>query len=832
MTITTAQTVSLLENVLFESSTLANANAAGWLAQHPQSGGSVYAAATAMATSAESGIAQQVVRYYQAALDRAPAPFEIQYYVAMAEQGLSAAQIAQGAAAVPQSTWNIIAQDFVSAPEANLPANSEWASFDVYAFYQNILNRKPSYDEWSAYMAQLNTVNPTPVAAVMQEFANSPEYLQDASPSIVAGLANNGLSALTGGNPVSAIPGTGIVTITASSPKSITEGSLVTFTIGAGLPDGTVLDYKVDGLAASALVSGSGLASNLSGSVTVSGGSAALTFLLSDLQNQGLSGNFTLSLSLPGYGGTTPLQQIAVPLVETQTSQLGSDPGFKLAGTPGDINVLLIDYANPSPAAYSKYVSGFQVLELGDSATGTLDVPTLTATGAPIIVQGPLTSGNVVLTGTSAAQLLTYNYASGENGYGVTLQMSATAAGSASTSLTVELATGTATGTSAPVDTLTLGGTFTSGDVVSWTLDGVNVSTTITSGETASEILQILSAQLQYYLGKTYPMTYPGGTGPAQISVTGTAGNFTIPETFTVSGAKTETATITHSVGAPVLAAPGYHALTIDTGTFVKTDLLQLSDTSLSNLTLTGAANLDLQAPDGQIATLNTTSYTGTLKITAQYAAGGVAITDGTGILNVTDTNLAAGATFSLTALAGGQDIQAGGGASAASSAEATIHISGGSNYIDVSGLAGGDTLSVGGTKNDIFLGTGTNYVTLSGTGGNRINLQALTQTGEYTAISGAAHGDSLTLVGTAAPSTEAWANGSAAAAQIKTGSVLTDFVTAATSLASGAISWFQFAGNTYVVESLGSTGSYGMVELTGLHDLSTATLSYHVLAL
>src|SRR5579859_3556437 len=119
MSVTTAQAVTLLENVLFESPTIAQANAASWVSQSATntSLSSVAGLAAAMAATPEGEIAQQVVRYYMGALGRAPRGDEIQYYINVVEAGLTADQLAQGAGAVPGTEWNQIAAYFAASPE-------------------------------------------------------------------------------------------------------------------------------------------------------------------------------------------------------------------------------------------------------------------------------------------------------------------------------------------------------------------------------------------------------------------------------------------------------------------------------------------------------------------------------------------------------------------------------------------------------------------------------------------------------------------------------------------------------------------------------------------
>ena len=203
MTITTAQAISTLENVLFESATIATANA---VSLNLSSYSSVDALAQSLTALPEFAIAGQIVRYYQAALGRGPSGFEIGYYVTIAEHGLTAAQIAQGAGAVPQAMWNIIATDFAASSEfaqdfglaaANSVAPAKYTSF-VTSLYQNVLARTPSATELGYYVAQL-AAGDSP-AVLVQEFSNSPEYQNNVTSSIQSQLVTYNDALLAGGS--------------------------------------------------------------------------------------------------------------------------------------------------------------------------------------------------------------------------------------------------------------------------------------------------------------------------------------------------------------------------------------------------------------------------------------------------------------------------------------------------------------------------------------------------------------------------------------------------------------------------------------------------------
>jgi len=203
MSVTTAQVVSLLENVLFESSTLAQANAATWVqtSQTVSGDDTVVGLAQAMATSSEASIVQQVVRYYEGALGRAPGGAEIQYYVGLVEAGLTASQVALGASSVSQATWNSIAAGFANSPEFQTISGSN--SGVVNALYLNILGRIPAASEAAFYQNQISQGYTN--ALLVQEFTNSPEYQTQVGSDIRGGLVTYG-SSVVNGSPTTTIP--------------------------------------------------------------------------------------------------------------------------------------------------------------------------------------------------------------------------------------------------------------------------------------------------------------------------------------------------------------------------------------------------------------------------------------------------------------------------------------------------------------------------------------------------------------------------------------------------------------------------------------------------
>src|SRR5579859_6720362 len=150
MTVTTAQITILLENILFETQPLVAGNVEQWmvLSTSNPADSTVIGLAEAMAGSAEIGIAEQVVRYYQGGLGRQPSATEIGFYVEYAETSLSASQIAQGAGGVPVSIWSQIAGYFAASPEFQAQISAAGGNV-IQSLYLNVLDRTPSAAEVS-----------------------------------------------------------------------------------------------------------------------------------------------------------------------------------------------------------------------------------------------------------------------------------------------------------------------------------------------------------------------------------------------------------------------------------------------------------------------------------------------------------------------------------------------------------------------------------------------------------------------------------------------------------------------------------------------------------
>jgi len=173
--VTSSQVATLLENVLFESPTLAAANAASWVAQVPASATTtaqaVDALGSAMLASPENQISSEVLALYMGVLNRVPQAGELHYYVNLVETGATSAQIAQGPSALSANLWNAVVADFVNSPEFQ----SDLAgSTLITTLYHNVLGRTPGNSEVAYYQGLLAQGAPT--TALVRDFVDSPEF--------------------------------------------------------------------------------------------------------------------------------------------------------------------------------------------------------------------------------------------------------------------------------------------------------------------------------------------------------------------------------------------------------------------------------------------------------------------------------------------------------------------------------------------------------------------------------------------------------------------------------------------------------------------------------
>lgn len=214
----------------------------------------------------------------------------------------------------------------------------------------------------------------------------------------------------------------------------------------------------------------------------------------------------------------------------------------------------------------------------------------------------------------------------------------------------------------------------------------------------------------------------------------------------------------------------------------------------------------------------NTTAHVNTLTLTAA-AAKSVTVSGDAG-LNLTLAGDAALTSVDASALTGALTINA--------NSALALTVTGGSGADSLSATGSGDTLN-GGTGNDTL--TGADLTTLSGGAGNDIFMMNLpSNVNSYSTIADIASGDVIDL-DAANAGTVVFTQSAVVLAGT---AVFQDYANAAVN-ALGAdannAAWFQYGGNTYIVQSGNATagndfvnGQDSIIKLTGLVDLSAAS--------
>ena len=418
MSVTTGQVTTLLENVLFESPTVAAANTSTWVANSGIAGQDTVAGlAAAMAATAEGGIPEQVVRYYIGALGRIPSGSEVQFYVNTAEQGLSAAQIAAGTSAVPTSTWTTIATYFADSPEFTHDfglsgagvVNSSNEALVITAFYTNILNRAPAPSDITFYEGVLNGGTSLPV--LIEYFTNSPEYQASVNSSLGTALASYGTSVANGTTPAQIpffLPGQVISDTLTSSALTVTGTSTSTTVTVTGTPaqaaqaavtavtgviavapvtaatgvqgvTGVTGVASVAGQTAQSAVTDGAVTINDANSSTTGAGSITTVTLIDSGAGSVINDNGLTSLTLTGTTGTLAITDSNSAAIAAHTSTLAltlnglTAPANTITDTNNEIGTLTVTTATADSVLAGFVDSHLAILNVSGTNKLTLD---------------------------------------------------------------------------------------------------------------------------------------------------------------------------------------------------------------------------------------------------------------------------------------------------------------------------------------------------------------------------------------------------------------------------------------------------------------------------
>jgi S-layer protein len=536
MTVTTAQVTTLLENVLFESSTVATGQTAQFtaIANFSAATSTVSGLSAYLATQPEATIAEQVIRYYEGALGRVPSPSEISFYVGYLEKGLNASQLALGTASITTAQWAQVAAFFTNSPEfvkdfglaGGITASNE--GLVVTGFYANVLGRAPSASEIQFYENAIANGTATPTT-LLEFFANSPEFVTKVSASIQSDLAAAGSTAVTaaaaGTNPLASTAPVGVI--------PVPVGSTTALTFNAASPT---------------YVAG----------ITVSGnsGSASNTLALNDGGSAG-----TFNLSLPAGATVSNIQTLDINGVSTD--------GLTFNGTTGwsSLNTLAITSG------------GYQTLTVGSGVTVT-DTDTLTAAAATPTATTIDGGSAITLTATGATSGL--NVVDGAVTIGgstaptgaVTATVTQTAGVAASTAGTITVDGGTNVAVTATINAGFSG--LTPGSVIVAGATGtINVASTLKITDHAGAADAFTGAAVSTTGGTTVVINETVTNSTAAVSTAGIAtatdGAVTVLDggtatTVTINqtqaSAKAFVAAVAPSAGSTTAGGPGYSAVT------------------------------------------------------------------------------------------------------------------------------------------------------------------------------------------------------------------------------------------------------------------------------
>jgi len=379
----------------------------------------------------------------------------------------------------------------------------------------------------------------------------------------------------------------------------------------------------------------------------------------------------------------------------------------------------------------------------------------------------------------------------------------------------------------------------------SYTIDGITI--TAISDATAAEVLaaadNAFGGQSSVVPHLTVTGTQTGFQGGTWYSSNGVisgqyitldasaAGDQTdIVITSTAAGPGSLTLTSMANNGTLELTAAGAGA------TVTMSDATGTAD-SFNIVTKVDASNLDFGTVD--VAGVETLNITATDTTPVNTTTGAATISKAT--LTVTD------AAVKAIVVTGNSDLDLTAAGTALTSVDASaatgkVNFSSAVNNAVIKGGSAADTLTATGNSQKLHGGAGADTLVVTGnltelTGGagaDTFNIgDATTNVNSYATITDLAAGDKIKF-------SEGAANFAASKVVLANTAVFQDYANAAIAASSdGEVSWFQFAGDTYIIENVAiggqnspdnevtfTNGSDIIVKITGLVDLSTASFS------
>jgi S-layer protein len=653
---------------------------------------------------------------------------------------------------------------------------------------------------------------------------------------------------------------TGTVTVKATETGAATQGTIqvkggtvvsitqaagnavnTTSTLGAVTVTGTAGTTNVSVTQSAAATAAADVVGVVGGAVTINDVNAAsttkagtiATVTIANSGNVAIGDNSLTALNLSGVVGTVGVTANATAItsgVAATTLALGLGKGTTGAITANQYKTInaTVTGANTvaniaASAATALTVAGSDVLTL-TSAAGLAAVTAVTVTGSAglkadlsaLAVATVSTAGTtgtstlnidatkVAFTGGAGSDLITLTGALASGGKidlgGGNDRLTGATVVAASATTVIDGGAGTDTVSSSLINAGN-GNLFKNFEVLG--LNNTTLDASLLTGSTITG-LELLAGGGTYTnvtasQSLTVATSTAGTTTLTFTNVGGTADAYAI--NFTGVGGATAGAAVGYDAG--VLAIANIEAVTINSGSAsgFSSNNIDLTDAAARTLTITGSQALDVSF----VTAFGTAGTNGLSVIDASAATGAIT-------LNTTNAGIA---TAGLT-------VTTGTGADVLTFASAVTATTGAGN--DTVTLGGASTVDLG-AGNDIVVTSAHASTITGGAGTDDFRVALSLSAANITTITDAAAGDKITFVDHGAEVFNATKVNVAAA------TTLTDALNLAAAGDGGTtnsiISWFQYGGNTYIVEDNSAGATFGandiVVKLNGTIDLSTA---------
>ncbi len=478
----------------------------------------------------------------------------------------------------------------------------------------------------------------------------------------------------------------------------------------------------------------------------------------------------------------------------------------------------------------------------------TVNVTAAAATTIADIEMDALTTLNVAGTGVTTFTALT----AAENA-----KLTTIASTGGGLTIGTELATGVAVTGGAGAESILIGATTKTIDLGAGN-DVVTVSTTTMGAGGAVKGGDGTDTLVANTNGSAFA-GLPAFTGFETLRIAGTAAEgahnavgFTALELGATKAAVSSFTNVAAGVGLTVLAAPGgAHTVTLADATG-KADSFNLTfksagalDLSTNGVTLAGVETINITNTD-----TNTTAHTNKLNLTADSVTS-IVVTGNAG-LDLTGSTYAKVTNFDASAITG---------AAADAAALAVTYVSGNTTVaenVTIKGGSGNDSLTGNAANNDTILGgdgadtlvyTGGTDTFTGGAGKDVFDVNALGTKTSFLTIADPTAGDTINLVDVSSVTIANVTAGNLTKVTLGAAATFDQYLDAAAATviadaAASLVKYFVFGGNTYVVVDNGvaadtpddtntfDAGKDAVIKLTGVVDLSTATITSEVLTL